>query len=118
MVRDLAFPIQILGGSIVRESDGLAMSSRNQYLGEAERPVASRIRQVLLQMRDGMAAGKPRTEVEANAGAQLRGSGYVVDYAAVRRPDLSEPVEAEQGDKVALIAARLGKTRLIDNLEF
>ena len=118
MVRDLAFPIQILGGSIVRESDGLAMSSRNQYLGEAERPVASRIRQVLLQMRDGMAAGNPRTEVEANAGAQLRGSGYVVDYAAVRRPDLSEPVEAEQGDKVALIAARLGKTRLIDNLEF
>ena len=118
MVRDLAFPIQILGGSIVRESDGLAMSSRNQYLGEAERPVASRIRQVLLQMRDGMAAGKPRAEVEANAGAQLRNSGYVVDYAAVRRPDLSEPAEAEQGDKVALIAARLGKTRLIDNLEF
>ena len=118
MVRDLAFPIQILGGSIVRESDGLAMSSRNQYLGEVERPVASRIRQVLLQMRDGMAAGKPRAEVEANAGAQLRNSGYVVDYAAVRRPDLSEPVEAEQGDKVALIAARLGKTRLIDNLEF
>ena len=118
MVRDLAFPIQILGGSIVRESDGLAMSSRNQYLGEAERPVASRIRQVLLQMRDGMAAGKPRTEVEANASAQLQDSGYVVDYAAVRRPDLSEPAEAEQGDKVALIAARLGKTRLIDNLEF
>ena len=118
MVRDLAFPIQILGGSIVRESDGLAMSSRNQYLGEVERPVASRIRQVLLQMRDGMAAGKPRAEVEANAGAQLRNSGYVVDYAAVRRPDLSEPAEAEQGDKVALIAARLGKTRLIDNLEF
>ena len=118
MVRDLAFPIQILGGSIVRESDGLAMSSRNQYLGEAERPVASRIRQVLLQMRDGMVAGNQRNEVEANAAAQLRGSGYVVDYAAVRRPDLSEPAEAEQGDKVALIAARLGKTRLIDNLEF
>ena len=118
MVRDLAFPIQILGGSIVRESDGLAMSSRNQYLGEAERPVASRIRQILLLMRDGIAAGKPRTEVEATAGAQLAAAGYVVDYATVRRPDLSEPAEAEQGDKVALIAARLGKTRLIDNLEF
>ena len=118
MVRDLAFPIQILGGSIVRESDGLAMSSRNQYLGEAERPVASRIRQILLLMRDGIAAGKPRTEVEATACAQLAAAGYIVDYATVRRPDLSEPAEAEQGDKVALIAARLGKTRLIDNLEF
>ena len=118
MVRDLAFPIQILGGSIVRESDGLAMSSRNQYLGDTERPVASRIRQILLQMRDGMSAGKSRAEVEAAASTELTASGYVVDYAAVRRPDLSEPVEAEQGDKVALVAARLGKTRLIDNLEF
>lgn len=118
MVRDLAFPIQILGGSIVRESDGLAMSSRNQYLGEAERPVASRIRQALLLMRDATVAGKPRAEVEAAAIEQLAASGYVVDYAAIRRPDLSEPADAEQGSKVALIAARLGKTRLIDNLEF
>ena len=118
MVRDLAFPIQILGGSIVRESDGLAMSSRNQYLGDAERPVASRIRQTLLQMREDVIAGKSRAEVEAAAGAGLTASGYIVDYTAVRRRDLSEPVEAEQGDKVALIAARLGKTRLIDNLEF
>ena len=52
MVRDLAFPIQILGGSIVRESDGLAMSSRNQYLGEAERPVASRISSRIWRMRE------------------------------------------------------------------
>ena len=65
MVTDLAFPIEILGGSIVRESDGLAMSSRNQYLGAAERPVASEIRRTLLAMRDGMAAGQPRDAVEA-----------------------------------------------------
>ena len=118
MVTDLAFPIEILGGGIVRERDGLAMSSRNQYLGAAERPVASCIRQVLLQMRDGLLAGKPRADVEAVAGAQLAASGFVVDYAAVRRPDLSEPVEGEHGGKVALVAARLGKTRLIDNLEW
>ena len=118
MVTDLAFPIQILGGDIVRERDGLAMSSRNQYLDAAQRPVAACIRQTLLQMREDMLADRARANVEATAVAQLAASGFVVDYAAVRRPDLSEPVEAEPGAKVALVAARLGKTRLIDNLEW
>jgi len=118
MVTDLAFPIEILGGSIVRESDGLAMSSRNQYLSSDERPVAAEIRKVLLKMRDGIAAGRARLEVEAEAAARLTAAGYAVDYAVVRRPDLSEPSEAEKTPKVALIAAKLGRTRLIDNLEF
>ena len=118
MVTDLAFPIEILGGSIVRESDGLAMSSRNQYLSSDERPVAAEIRKVLLKMRDGIAAGRARLEVEAEAAARLAAAGYAVDYAVVRRPDLSEPSEAEKTPKVALIAAKLGRTRLIDNLEF
>ena len=118
MVGDLAFPVQILAGAIVRETDGLAMSSRNQYLSETERPVAAEIRRTLLAMRDGIAAGQPRASVEAEAGARLAGFGYLVDYAAVRRPDLSEPADGETGPKVALVAARLGRTRLIDNLEF
>lgn len=118
MVTDLAFPIEILGGSIVRESDGLAMSSRNQYLSSEERPVAAEIRKTLLKMRDGVAAGRARLEVEAEAAARLTAAGYAVDYAVVRRPDLSEPSEAEKTPKVALIAAKLGRTRLIDNLEF
>ena len=55
---------------------------------------------------------------EAEADAALRDAGFVPDYAAVRRPDFSEPADGEGGARVALIAARLGRTRLIDNLEF
>lgn len=118
MVRDLAFPIEILGGSIVRESDGLAMSSRNQYLSADERPVAAEIRRTLLAMRDAVVSGQPRLAVEAEASRRLGAAGFAVDYAAVRRPDLSEPEDGEKAAKVTLIAAKLGKTRLIDNLEF
>jgi pantoate--beta-alanine ligase len=118
MVTDLAFPIEILGGSIVRENDGLAMSSRNQYLGAEERPAAAEIRRALLAMRDALVAGRPRGVVEAEASRRLAAAGFAVDYAAVRRPDLGEPDEGETGAKVALIAARLGRTRLIDNLEW
>ena len=118
MVTDLAFPIEILGGGIVRENDGLAMSSRNQYLGADERPVAAEMRRTLLAMREGIAAGQPRGVVEAEASRRLAEAGFAVDYAAIRRPDLSVPGEGEEGAKVALIAARLGKTRLIDNLEW
>lgn len=118
MVTDLAFPVEILGGSIVREADGLAMSSRNQYLSAQQRPVAATIRKVLLRMRDASLAGTPRAQVEDEAAAQLAEAGFVVDYSVVRRPDLGEPGADYAGAKVALIAARLGSTRLIDNLEF
>jgi pantoate--beta-alanine ligase len=118
MVRDLAFPIEILGGSIVRENDGLAMSSRNQYLDANERPAAAEIRRTLLAMRESLVAGQSRLQVEAEAAQRLSSAGFHVDYAAIRRPDLSEPEESESSAKVALIAAKLGKTRLIDNLEF
>jgi pantoate--beta-alanine ligase len=94
------------------------MSSRNQYLSDEQRPVAAEIRRTLLQMRDDLTAGAPRAQVEQAAAARLAQVGYVVDYTVVRRPDLSEPVDGETGPKVALIAARLGTTRLIDNLEF
>jgi len=119
MVSDLAFPIEILGGSIVREQDGLAMSSRNQYLSAEERPVAAVIRQVLLALRDAYLAGTARAQAEAAAAAQLAAAGFEVDYAVVRTPALTEPADdAYAGPRVALVAARLGRTRLIDNLEF
>ena len=118
MVEDLAFPIQIVGGDIVRESDGLAMSSRNQYLNADQRPVSTTIHQVLLGMREGFIAGKTRSLIEAEATAALQAAGFQVDYAVVRKPDLSEPADANDGTRVALIAARIGNTRLIDNLEF
>ena len=118
MVADLQFPIDIVGGEIVREANGLAMSSRNQYLSDGERATAAAIHRTLLAMRAGILAGMPRVRVEAEANAALRDAGFVPDYAAVRRPDFSEPADGEGGARVALIAARLGSTRLIDNLEF
>ena len=118
LVADLQFPIEIVGGEIVREANGLAMSSRNQYLSDAERATAAVIHRTLLAMRDGIRAGTPRAQVEAEAAATLRDAGFVPDYAVVRRPHFSEQKDGEGGARVALIAARLGRTRLIDNLEF
>ncbi|WP_449466434.1 pantoate--beta-alanine ligase [Stenotrophomonas humi] len=118
MVTDLAFPIEVLGGEIVREDDGLAMSSRNQYLTGDVRPRATVIRSVLLSMRDASLAGVARDKVEADGVAQLQAAGFQVDYAVVRLPSLSEPDADHQGARVALVAAKLGNTRLIDNIEF
>ena len=118
LVRDMAFPIDILAGDTLRESDGLAMSSRNQYLSDSERPVAAAIHRTLQDMRAGILAGDTRVAVETNARQALAGHGFAVDYAVVRRTDLTEPDIAAKGPLVALVAARLGRTRLIDNLEF
>lgn len=118
LVADLHMPIELLPGAIVREADGLAMSSRNQYLSADERAVAATIHRVLLAMRDAAQRGQARVQVEADADASLRAAGFVPDYAVLRRPDFSVPGDAEAGPQVALIAARLGRTRLIDNLEF
>lgn len=117
MVTDLAYPLTLLRGDIVREADGLAMSSRNQYLSPTERVTAAEINRTLHFMRERLESGAPRTEVEAEATLRLVRAGYLVDYAAIRAPDLSEPADGS-GPRVALIAARLGRTRLIDNLEF
>jgi pantoate--beta-alanine ligase len=69
-------------------------------------------------MRAAAQVGQPRAQVEADADARLRAAGFVPDYAVLRHPDFSEPKVGENGPCVALIAARLGRTRLIDNLEF
>ncbi|TWI04744.1 pantoate--beta-alanine ligase [Luteimonas cucumeris] len=118
LVRDLAFPIELVAAPTRRESDGLAMSSRNQYLSAVERPAAASIHRTLLAMRDGIQSGRPRAEVERNAAVQLQDAGFAVDYAVVRTAELAEPDAGDTGPFVALVAARLGRTRLIDNLEF
>ena len=118
MVVELAFPVTVFGGEIVREADGLAMSSRNQYLSAAERTAAPAIRQTLLALRDACVAGMPHQQAEAEASRRLQAAGFVVDYVLVRRSDLGAPASDETGPRVALAAARIGKTRLIDNLEF
>jgi pantoate--beta-alanine ligase len=118
LVRDLAFPVGIIAGDTLRETDGLAMSSRNQYLSTEERRIAPVIHRTLRAMAASIRAGTPRADVEAQAMAELTAAGFAVDYSVVRRPDLAEARDGEPGQRVALIAARIGRTRLIDNLEF
>ncbi len=118
LVADLAFPIEIIGAPIKRETDGLAMSSRNQYLSADQRASAPTLYQVLRQMQDSLQAGATRETVEARAIEMLAEAGFVADYAVVRQPTLIEPADNAPGPRVALVAARLGTTRLIDNLEF
>lgn len=118
MVADLGLPVEIVGADTVRETDGLALSSRNRYLSAAEReqaPVLYRTLQDIVQrIQDGAA---PAT-AEAAALETLRQNGFRPDYVSVRRaPDLAEPSAADR-NLVALAAAWLGRTRLIDNVEF
>jgi pantoate--beta-alanine ligase len=117
LATELSFPIEIVAGSTRRDDDGLALSSRNQYLSATERRIAPEIHRTLRDMERRAQAGEPVDAVEAAGRARLEAAGFDVDYAAVRRRDLGE---AGAGDRalVALVAARLGRTRLIDNLEF
>jgi pantoate--beta-alanine ligase len=118
LAKDLAYPIEIVAAPTVREPDGLAMSSRNQYLDSSERSAAAEIHAVLRRMQAEVSAGvRTYEEIEAEADAALRRKGFVPDYAAIRRADdLGAPGEAGSRGLIALIAARLGATRLIDNL--
>jgi pantoate--beta-alanine ligase len=110
MVRQLNLPVEIVAGETVREPDGLAMSSRNSYLSPAQRAEAPRLYRTLRQVGDGMPA-------EAALQA-LAAAGWKPDYVDVRRrQDLAPPQPADR-ERVVLAAARLGATRLIDNLEF
>jgi pantoate--beta-alanine ligase len=117
MVRDLSLPVKVIAAPIVRDDDGLALSSRNQYLSPQERARAPLIHDTLLKMRELLDQGHPWRAVEQVAEAQLTRAGFVPDYAAIRRAgDLAEPDGGQRDGLVALIAARLGGTRLIDNL--
>ncbi|MEO6155742.1 MAG: pantoate--beta-alanine ligase [Thermomonas sp.] len=118
LVQDLAFSIEIVAGDTLREADGLAMSSRNQYLTPPQRAIAPTLHRVLQSMRDAWREGMPRAGIEELADHVLRAAGFVPDYAVLRRPDFSAPEDGDDCVLVALIAARLGSTRLIDNLEF
>ena len=118
MGREMSFPVEIIPAPTLREPDGLAMSSRNQYLQGEERQTATRIHEVLLFMRQASRQGLPLAGIEDDARSRLEAAGFVVDYAEIRRADLGRPRGANEPGLVALIAARLGRTRLIDNLEF
>ncbi|BCK87120.1 pantothenate synthetase [Sideroxyarcus emersonii] len=118
MVIQLNLPITIIGAETARAADGLALSSRNQYLSAEERTEAAFLSQTLRGMGVALKAGKAGyADLEEKAGAALAKRGWQVEYVAVRRQaDLGVPGEGER-NLVILAAARLGKTRLIDNIE-
>jgi pantoate--beta-alanine ligase len=111
MVRQLDLPVEIVAGDTVREPDGLAMSSRNGYLSPAERAEAPRLSRVLHMVKQGVHPDRAMQELAA--------AGWQPDYVEVRRrSDLAVPAAEDREERVVLGAARLGSTRLIDNLEF
>jgi len=118
MVRDLNFPVEIVSAMTQREQGGLARSSRNQYLSASERENARVIYATLLQMRHSFETGESVSAIEQNAQQRLQESGLVPDYATVRDAQTLDFVNEKSTTWVALVAAKLGKTRLIDNLSW
>ncbi|SDD07373.1 pantothenate synthetase [Variovorax sp. CF079] len=117
MVRQFALPIEIVGSETRRAEDGLALSSRNGYLSEAERAEAVQLSKALQAMDSALRSGeRDLAAIEARAMQSLKERGWQPDYLVLRRrADLQAPAPGEP--LVALAAARLGATRLIDNLE-
>lgn len=118
MVADFNLPIEIVGGETVRAADGLALSSRNGYLSAAERAEAPRLFRTLTKVVGQIRAGnRDFAGLERLASAEMAAAGWIPDYIAVRKKfDLQLPA-VHDSDLVVLAAARLGATRLIDNLE-
>lgn len=117
LTEDLRLPIEIVGAPTRREAHGLAMSSRNQYLSAEERTHAAIIHRTLCAMRESLHAGQDIAAVQTQARDTLIAGGLAPDYAVLRNAaDLSEPAPDARSGLIALIAARLGRARLIDNL--
>ena len=118
MVRDLAMPVQVHAVDIVREEDGLAMSSRNAYLDSKQRQQAARLNQVLQRAASNYMEYDAITDLERDAREQLASYGFRVDYVEVRRSDDLGVPRAGDTRLIILAATWLGTTRLIDNMEF
>ncbi len=116
LARDLDIPVEIVGGPVVREPDGLAMSSRNAYLSEAERAVASRLYATLTAVADAVRAGSAVDRALADGRRMLDEAGFRVDYLELRHAETLEPLAAFAPPARLLAAAWLGRTRLIDNI--
>ena len=119
MVRDLNIPVEITGIDTVREPSGLAMSSRNGYLTDDEKKVAPKLYHSLCVARDAiLASNQTYTDIEQQALQFLQQAGFQPDYFSVCRSSDLKKAGAEDKDLVLLAAAKLGKTRLIDNIYF
>ena len=116
LVRDLNVPVEIVPGPIVREKDGLALSSRNAYLSPSERKTAPLLYQTISAVAADLAQGRGCDDAVVAARFKLDAAGFRVDYVAVRDPDTLKPLSGPVKRARVLAAAYLGKTRLIDNV--
>jgi pantoate--beta-alanine ligase len=118
MVEQLNVPVQIVGAETMRASDGLALSSRNQYLNPAERTDATFLYLMLMEIQKALKNGvRQYAQLEETAAKELVSHGWQVDYVAIRSQNSLLAPKAGERELVVLAAARLGKTRLIDNVE-
>jgi pantoate--beta-alanine ligase len=126
MASQFALPVDIVPAETVRAEDGLALSSRNIYLSESERAEAPALQRQLSAMREQVLGLKEKTvsslmDIEAKALMEMQARGWKPDYMAIRQQrDLAKPTQADLDNSQPLVivtAAKLGKTRLIDNLE-
>ena len=117
MSEELLFPIKIVGASTSRESDGLARSSRNGFLNESERTLAPQLYQTLQQLKADIEAGEQDYRgLESRYRDSLEQAGFQVDYLTVANARSLAPASADDSDLVVAVAAKLGNTRLIDNV--
>ena len=117
MARDLDIPTKILGLRTLREKDGLALSSRNAYLSPDERRAAPTLYSVLTECAARLKAGHSIAATLAESEAQIESAGFAVDYLEARHAETLEPITSiANGPTRLLVAARLGRTRLIDNI--
>ena len=116
LVQDLNMPLEVIGVPIVRAEDGLALSSRNGYLSEQQRAIAPTIYQLLKQAEQQLHEGHALAQVLESISNQLTQAGFVVDYVEARQTNL-QPIAQFDRNVVLFVAAKLGTTRLIDNLQ-
>lgn len=118
MVQQLNLPIEVIAGETVRAPDGLALSSRNQYLNKAQREEACNLFQILVQIKHEITSGRRDYPLlQENAIKTLAKRGWKVDYIQIQKRSSLMPAHTDDHDLVILGAAWLDKTRLIDNLE-
>lgn len=117
LVRDLGLPTEIVGCPTVREADGLAMSSRNAYLNTEERARAPKLHTTLQDVARRVREGEATVNALAAGRTTLANAGFAVDYLELRNAETLAPVAEENAEPLRLlVAAKLGKTRLIDNI--
>ncbi len=117
MTADMGLPVRIVTAPTVRDDDGLALSSRNSYLTEDEQAIAPELFATLKAIGAELQDGKRNFgELEASATRRLESAGFVSEYFAIRRAENLEEPDRDCDELVLLVAARLGKARLIDNL--